>query len=128
MGDAKCPEMTAGKQATYYWASKGEKAESLPAPQYVNKLVSWISEQLDDEKIFPAVGAFPKNFRDILKKILSRMFRVYAHLYHSHWESVKKLGADVHLNTCFKHFYTLRLNLIWSKKVNCSQWLRSYQN
>jgi MOB kinase activator 1 len=40
-----------------------------------------------------------------LKKILSRMFRVYAHLYHSHWDKVKALGADAHLNTCFKHFY-----------------------
>jgi len=100
-----CPEMTAGPKATYYWADEGEKPRSLPAPEYINNLVSWVSSQLDDEKVFPAVGAFPKNFKDVLKKILSRMFRVYAHLYHSHWDKVKALGADAHLNTCFKHFY-----------------------
>eukprot|EP00019_Armaparvus_languidus_P001826 CAMPEP_0168591884 /NCGR_PEP_ID=MMETSP0420-20121227/7390_1 /TAXON_ID=498008 /ORGANISM="Pessonella sp." /LENGTH=217 /DNA_ID=CAMNT_0008627741 /DNA_START=52 /DNA_END=702 /DNA_ORIENTATION=- len=100
-----CPEMSAGPKATYFWQDKGEKPVSLPAPQYVSNLVNWISQQLDDEKIFPAVGAFPKNFKDVLKKILSRMFRVYAHLYHSHWDKIKALGADAHLNTCFKHFY-----------------------
>jgi outer membrane receptor for ferrienterochelin and colicin len=63
----------------------------------VNKLVTWISDQLDDEKIFPAVGDFPKNFKDILRKILSRMFRVYSHLYHSHWDKVKQLGAEIEL-------------------------------
>ena len=100
-----CPEMSAGPKATCFWADKNEKPVSLPAPEYVANLVNWISKQLDDEKIFPAVGSFPKNFNDVLKKILSRMFRVYAHLYHSHWDKVKALGADAHLNTCFKHFY-----------------------
>ena len=100
-----CPEMSAGPKATYFWADKGEKPVSLPAPEYISNLVNWISKQLDDEKVFPAVGAFPKNFKAVLAKILSRMFRVYAHLYHSHWDKIKALGADAHLNTCFKHFY-----------------------
>ena len=32
---------------------------------------------------------FGKNFLPTAKKILSRMFRVYAHVYHCHWEKVK---------------------------------------
>ncbi|KAK3281857.1 hypothetical protein CYMTET_10378 [Cymbomonas tetramitiformis] len=28
----------------------------------------------------------------------------YAHLYHSHYETMCRLDEDAHLNTCFKHF------------------------
>nr|TKV95607.1 hypothetical protein SEVIR_9G374300v2 [Setaria viridis] len=66
--------------------------------------------QLDDGAIFPQhFGApFPPNFRDIVKTILKRLFRVYAHIYHSNLEEVK------HLNTYFKHFtfFTQEFQLI----------------
>jgi hypothetical protein len=29
---------------------------------------------------------------------------VYAHIYHSHFQQICTLGAEAHLNTCFKHF------------------------
>jgi len=106
--DATCPQMTAGSKVTYYWANskKKEKPVSLSAPEYVEKLVVWISEQLDDTSIFPnETSEFGRSFLPTVKKILSRMFRVYAHIYHNHWEKVKSLGAEAHLNTCFKHFY-----------------------
>lgn len=32
---------------------------------------------------------FGENFLPTAKKILSRIFRVYAHIYHCHWEKVK---------------------------------------
>jgi len=102
-----CPQMTAGS-ITFRWADskKKEKAISLPAPEYIEKLVVWISEQLDDSSIFPCENSeFGKNFQPTVKKILSRMFRVYAHIYYNHWDKVKSLGAEAHLNTCFKHFY-----------------------
>jgi len=106
--ETTCPQMTAGPKVTYFWADikKKEKPVSLPAPEYIEKLVIWISEQLDDSSIFPSESSeFGKNFLSIAKKILSRMFRVYAHIYHNHWEKVKTLGAEAHINTCFKHFY-----------------------
>lgn len=31
---------------------------------------------------------FPKNFLGLAKSILRRMFRVYAHIYHSHFQRV----------------------------------------
>jgi len=106
--ESTCPSMTAGPKVTYFWADskKKEKPVSLPAPEYIEKLVIWISEQLDDPTIFPSESSeFGKNFLPTAKKILSRMFRVYAHIYHNHWEKVKALGAEAHINTCFKHFY-----------------------
>src|SRR5689334_10234962 len=47
---------------------------------------------------------FPRNFKEVVKVILKRLFRVYAHIYHSHMEKVESLGLKAHLNTCFKHF------------------------
>lgn len=40
----------------------------------------------------------------MVKNIYRRLFRVYAHLYYSHFEKVVNIGAEAHLNTCFKHF------------------------
>ena len=36
--------------------------------------------------------------------IIKRLFRVYAHIYHSHFTHIMFLGLEFHLNTCFKHF------------------------
>lgn len=47
---------------------------------------------------------FPKNFSQIAKTILKRLFRVYAHIYHQHFPEVVRLREEAHLNTSFKHF------------------------
>lgn len=41
---------------------------------------------------------------DVVRTIFKRLFRVYAHIYHSHFKQVCSLGEEAHLNTCFKHF------------------------
>ena len=48
--------------------------------------------------------SFPKTFNQIIKTIFKRVFRVYAHIYHSHFQQILALGLEYHLNTCFKHF------------------------
>jgi MOB kinase activator 1 len=47
---------------------------------------------------------FPPNFQDVVKTIFKRLFRVYAHIYHSHFQKIVSLKEEAHLNTCFKHF------------------------
>jgi len=47
---------------------------------------------------------FPKNFPTLVKNIFKRLFRVYAHIYHSHFPKIVSLGEEAHLNTSFKHF------------------------
>ena len=39
------------------------------------------------------------------KKILSRLFRVFVHVYIHHFDSVCSMGAEAHINTCYKHYY-----------------------
>ena len=62
--------------------------------------------KLFNEALFPKTpgNPFPPNFRDVVKNICKRLFRVFAHMYHSHFHTMCSLGEEAHLNTCFKHF------------------------
>jgi MOB kinase activator 1 len=99
-----------------------KKPIQVSAPEYVDYLMTWVQSILDDESVFPSrVGMyfyiffnvliilldvpFPKNFREVVKNIFKRLFRVYAHIYYSHFHKIVSLGEEAHLNTCFKHFY-----------------------
>lgn len=107
--DETCPIMKAGPTVTYLWFDGKEykTPTEVSAPTYIRLLFQWIANQLEDESIFPStIGVpFPKNFKTTVKTIMKRLFRVYAHFYHHHFETFKALCALEHLNTSFKHFY-----------------------
>uniref|UniRef100_A0A673ULT1 MOB kinase activator 3A n=1 Tax=Suricata suricatta TaxID=37032 RepID=A0A673ULT1_SURSU len=48
---------------------------------------------------------FPRNFLPAVRKILSRLFRVFVHVYIHHFDRIAQLGSEAHVNTCYKHFY-----------------------
>ena len=50
--------------------------------------MSWVAAQLDDPSLFvTAPGApFPPHFRDAICNIFRRLFRVYTHIFHCHYE------------------------------------------
>ncbi len=103
-----CPTMSAGPKYEYLWAD-GHNVKTplkVSASEYIDFLMTWVENQLNNEKIFPcAIGVpFPKNFVAIIKVIFKRLFRVYAHIYHTHFQHIMLLSAETHLNTCFKHF------------------------
>lgn len=60
---------------------------------------------------------FPSNFRDVVKTIFKRLFRVYAHIYHSHFQKIVSLKEEAHLNTCFKHF--ILFTFVSQDSLNC---------
>lgn len=100
--------MSAGPQYEYLWAD-GVKVKTpikLSAPEYINALFDWVEEQLDDPSIFPrGLGEkFPRDFQAITKNIIKRLFRVYGHIYHSHFRQIVALELDSHLYMCFRHF------------------------
>ncbi|KAK8445108.1 hypothetical protein SEVIR_9G256900v4 [Setaria viridis] len=115
---ATCPTMSAGPKFEYRWADgvQIKKPIEVSAPKYVEYLMDWIEAQLDDESIFPQkIGtSFPQNFKEVVKTIFKRLFRVYAHIYHSHFQKIVSLKEEAHLNTCFKHFtlFTSEFKLI----------------
>ncbi|CAA0403868.1 unnamed protein product [Arabidopsis thaliana] len=79
-----CPVMKAGRYE-YRWA---DGTTMVSAPEYVER------------------EPFPPNFEDFVKRILRKLFRVYAHIYHSHFPKIVTLNEQAHLNTCF-HRYLL---------------------
>lgn len=121
--DKTCDVMSAGSKYEYLWADgvKVKKPVRLCAPEYVENLFDWVEAQMDDERLFPQqLGTpFPPNFLDVIKTIFKRLFRVYGHIYHSHFKQVCSLGEEAHLNTCFKHFifFSLTYNLIDEKEL-----------
>uniref|UniRef100_A0A8C4VV91 MOB kinase activator 1B n=1 Tax=Gopherus evgoodei TaxID=1825980 RepID=A0A8C4VV91_9SAUR len=102
----------------YHWAdgTNIKKPIKCSAPKYIDYLMTWVQDQLDDETLFPSkIGVpFPKNFMSVAKTILKRLFRVYAHIYHQHFDPVIQLQEEAHLNTSFKHFifFVQEFNLI----------------
>uniref|UniRef100_A0A0N5A3G6 MOB kinase activator-like 1 n=1 Tax=Parastrongyloides trichosuri TaxID=131310 RepID=A0A0N5A3G6_PARTI len=100
-----CPKMSAGQHYEYYWSS-GSTVMSLPAYKYVDYLMSWVADTLDDELIFPSqIGKqFPVEFHKIAQTIMKRIFRIYAHVYNEHMDYLAQLNAVEHFNTSLKHF------------------------
>jgi len=119
-----CPVMSAGPKFEYLWAdgTSVKKPIKCSAPQYIDYLMTWVQNQLDDESLFPSkIGVpFPKNFVSIAKTMLKRLFRVYAHIYHNHFPQVVNLGEEAHLNTSFKHFiyFVQEFNLIEKRELS----------
>ena len=73
---------------------------------------------------------FPIDFKSHVKVIFKRLFRVYAHVYYSHFEEVTKMEAEAHLNTCFKHFiyFSLEFKLISKSELKPLAKVKEIQN
>ncbi|KAK1940715.1 MOB kinase activator-like 1 B [Phytophthora citrophthora] len=103
-----CPEMRAGPKFEYLWKDNKEykTPAKLAAPEYIDMLMTWVEELLGDETLFPTREGVPycRGFQSVVKNIFRRLFRVYAHVYYSHFDKIVSIGAEAHLNSCFKHF------------------------
>ncbi|CAK9008401.1 MOB kinase activator 1B (Mob1 homolog 1A) (Mps one binder kinase activator-like 1A) [Durusdinium trenchii] len=105
----------------YRWGeSNSKKPLRVSSPEYVDYVMTWVEDQLDNEAIFPVLESedFPENFVDYIKDIYKRLFRIFAILYHRHFHVFEELEAQAHLNTCFKHFlfFCLEFDLIDDEK------------
>jgi len=103
-----CKTMSAGAKYEYLWKDDGayKKPTRVSAPVYIDNLLNWVNERISDPALFPVDqdAKFPRNFESQVKTVYKRLFRLYAHIYYSHLNDLKGIGANAHLNTCFKHF------------------------
>ena len=62
---------------------------------------------MEDESIFSQdeETPFPKNFKEVVSKILRRMYRVFVHVYIHHFVTIREINAEAHVNNLFRHFY-----------------------
>jgi len=120
--ESSCPKMNAGPEYQYLWVDKKGGSKSKPmecsAPAYIDYLLQWIQELITDENIFPTMQGtpFPTKFNSIVKDIVRRLFRVYAHIYYTHINDITEVA---HINTSFKHlfYFGLEFNLIPEKEL-----------
>jgi hypothetical protein len=109
--NTSCPVMSGGPRYEYRWQDKTDPRFKdptlLPAPDYVFELMRWIEQIINDERVFPTkVGTpFPRNFHRSCQKILTRLHRVFVHVYIHHFDRVSSMGAEAHINACYKHFF-----------------------
>ena len=101
-----CPVMNAGPKTTYLWIDSSGNAVNLPAYQYIDYVLTWISAKLNDQSVFPTKngGAFPPTSMKDCKNIVRQMFRVFALIYHNHFEQILHLSLEAHWNSFFAHF------------------------
>ncbi|KAI5805913.1 Mob1/phocein [Geopyxis carbonaria] len=121
-----CPSMSAGPGLDYSWLDANRKPLRLPAPTYIEYVLQWISNRINDETIFPTKaaptattsavtgassetwigkdGGFPQQFQSTCKAIYKQMFRVFAHIYHTHFDKILHMSLEAHFNSLFVHF------------------------
>jgi hypothetical protein len=59
--EASCPKMSGGARYEYFWADgdKFKKPTALPAPKYIENLMDWVEQQINNEEIFPVTTDVP---------------------------------------------------------------------
>ncbi|XP_021570785.1 deoxycytidine kinase [Carlito syrichta] len=70
--EESCPVMSAGPKYEYHWAdgTNIKKPIKCSAPKYIDYLMTWVQDQLDDETLFPSkIGAGKSTFLNILKQV-----------------------------------------------------------
>jgi hypothetical protein len=117
---------------SFTWLNSRLEPVEIPAYEYLSLVQRYVGSKIDDARIFPTDAAgvsfadspfststdptangddwtgkrsgFPPNFVEICQKIFRQMFRVYAHLYWSHFEDLYNLNLEKSMNSCFSHF------------------------
>ncbi|KAG0315452.1 Maintenance of ploidy protein mob2 [Dissophora globulifera] len=101
-----CPNMSAGAGSEYLWMDGQKKSSKVPAQQYIDFVMSWIQTLINDENTFPTKDGhdFPPTFQQTVRAIFKQLIRVFAHVYHSHYDKMLALCQEGHFNSLFAHF------------------------
>lgn len=93
----------------YHW-----EHSCVSAPVYIEKVLQWIGNQIDDETNFPNDDNIDEYevlrrlqtpvFASLCAQIFRRLFRVYGIIYTSFFGMLEALQMAPHLDVCFKHF------------------------
>jgi len=101
-----CPTMSAGATLNYTWINQDRKSVQLPAPTYIDYVMTWVQNPLDDDNTFPTKSGqdFPASFPSTIKHVYRQLLRVFAHIYHAHYPQILHLRSEPHFNSLFAHF------------------------
>jgi MOB kinase activator 1 len=91
---------------SYTWINVERRSVQLPAPTYIDYVMTWVQDRLDDPTVFPikSQAPFPPNFAQTIKHVYRQLLRVFAHIYHAHYKEILHLRSEPHFNSLFAHF------------------------
>jgi len=98
--------MSASNALNYTWINQDRKSVHLAAPTYIDYVMTWVQNLLDDEGTFPTKSGhdFPQSFPSTVKHVYRQLLRVFAHIYHAHYHQILHLRSEPHFNSLFAHF------------------------
>ncbi|KAL1744450.1 Mob1/phocein [Schizophyllum fasciatum] len=104
--NSSCPKMSASPALNYTWINQDRKSVHLPAPTYIDYVMTWVQNLLEDESVFPTKSGhdFPPSFPATVKHVYRQLLRVFAHIYHAHYAQILHLRSEPHFNSLFAHF------------------------
>ncbi|KAI9592252.1 Mob1/phocein [Syncephalis fuscata] len=112
----ECSVMGAGTGVEYTWTDSQRRNVKLPAPHYIDYVTTWIQNLLDDETIFPTrAGKLPLDGPSSVKQL----FRVFAHIYWTHYDKLIHLCLEGHFNSLFAHYmaFSREFDLLEKKEL-----------
>ncbi|KAI9610463.1 hypothetical protein H4Q26_006603 [Puccinia striiformis f. sp. tritici PST-130] len=117
--------MSAGSGMDYTWTSMTggtKKQVKVPAPQYIDYVMTWAEKLLADEATFPTKAARefnPNTFPSSARHLYTQFLRIFAHLYHAHFDHFVHLSSEGHVNSLFAHFlqFGVEFDLIDPKEL-----------
>lgn len=116
-----CSEMIGPNNKVYFWSDERGKRSKVPAPQYIDYVMTYMQKTLNDASIFPtkADKEFPSSFEVYARKIYRLLFHVLAHIYQSHFNEIVILDLHKHLNCIYVHLilFNQQFNLIEPKEL-----------
>lgn len=127
--EKSCPKMTAGNGYKYLWSEEIQNDDGktkiqtfdISASEYINKLITWIKNCIDDQELFPVSpdASYPENFLSNVQQIMKRLFRFYAHVYYHHIHHFEQLKVDAVLNTSFRHYiyFAIEFHLVTPEQI-----------
>ncbi|ELP94673.1 hypothetical protein EIN_038230 [Entamoeba invadens IP1] len=104
-----CSDMRVGTEGEYMWVDNG-KYLTLPASQYTQNALNWVSETLKNNELYPTVeDNTPKDaLLFIYNKILIRLSRILGHYITLHPEADDDKEVDEKTGKT-KHDYLMKM-------------------
>lgn len=101
--------MNGGPGYDYLWMDASKQPVKLPPQTYIDYTFSWLAAKFDDQNTFPTRQGvpFPPNFQAIIRSIYIQLFRIFAYIYHNHFDTIVHLGLEPHWNSFFCHFISV---------------------
>ncbi len=138
-------QLTDRRNHCFTWLNAQLQPVEIPAWEYLSLVQRYISGKIDNTTLFPTDPAgvsyadnpafcsplpdsgrdwigkrsgFPENFNETCQTIFRQMFRVYAHLYWSHYDDLFSLNLEKAMNSCFSHFILTATTLNLLRKTD----------